>query len=59
MAEPSCPMCGAATQPIRQHRTLCFDCTLADLGETWAEIHERSAAAARKAAQRTFQGKAK
>jgi hypothetical protein len=56
MTDTTCPGCGATTTPTRGHRTFCFDCTLDDLGQTWEQVHDRSSAAARKAAQRTFQG---
>lgn len=59
VAESTCPICDVATQPVNGHRALCFTCTLDELGESWEQIHERSAVVARKAAQRTFQGKAK
>lgn len=57
--ESTCPACGTSTEPFNGHRTLCFDCTLDELGETFEALQERSAATARKAAQRIFQGKAK
>ena len=54
----TCPACGAKTAPIRGHRTLCFACTLDELGVTWDEIKDRTRVSERKAAKALAGGRA-
>jgi ribosomal protein L32 len=57
----TCPHCGTTTRPHRGHRTLCFDCTMAELnelhGETWDAMKARTRVTEKKAAKRMAGGR--
>ncbi len=57
----TCPSCGTHTTPIRGHRTLCFDCTITELGqlhgETWEAMRARTRVTEKKAAKRMSGGR--
>lgn len=61
LALDACPGCGTRTEPRRAeghvHPAFCFDCTIADLGETWEQIKARTAVTEKKAAKRMAGGR--